>query len=274
MEFENSNKLKGYLSNESKRLNIHNNYAYTYYFLRSFLKRLMYNHNETFVVNGSMSQLANTHNLHRPITDLDIVSYLDIIDSSYIIEKTINNQIDDIKFSLKEKFITTNETTNFKIICNFDKIQHMIKIDLKKENTYKKIEKPLPIIMKRDVEYKINTIPIEQHIANKIYVILKNYEKNKKMRKEMRRYKDFYDLYFLINNSIYDSKLVDMYLEHNFERFGEIDRKLLDINLLDNNFMKNNEQSYLEDKVKYGFRDIDFSKVINVINTEIKGRIK
>lgn len=272
MEFENSNKLKGYLTNESKRLGIHSNYAYTYYFLRSFLQRLMLDQKENFVVKGSLSQLSNTHNLYRPITDLDIVSYLDAIDSAYIIERTLNNQTDDVKFSLKEKFVTTNDTTNFKIMCNFDKIQHMIKIDLKKENTYKKVERTLPIIMKKDTEYKITTIPLEQHIANKIYTIFKNYEQNKKLNKDMRRFKDFYDLYFMLKNNTYDTKLVDTYLEHYFERFGEINKKLIDINLLDERFIKENAANYLEDKEKFGFKDVEFSEVIEKVDAEIKRR--
>ena len=132
----------------------------------------MQNHSENFVLKGSLSALIHTKSISRPITDLDIVSHFDLIESSYIIEKTIANN-DDIKFKLKEKFITTNETANFRILCNFDRIEHLIKLDLKKENSYKKIVKDMPIILKKDTQFKVVTISKEQHIANKMYVILK-----------------------------------------------------------------------------------------------------
>ena len=60
MEFENGNKLKGYLSEESKKLNIHSNYTYTYYFIRRFLEKLIKNNDEKFVLKGSISQLTHT----------------------------------------------------------------------------------------------------------------------------------------------------------------------------------------------------------------------
>lgn len=57
MEFEDSNKLKGYLKQEAKKLCIHSNYAYTYYFLRHFLKRIMTDSFDKFVLKGSMAGL-------------------------------------------------------------------------------------------------------------------------------------------------------------------------------------------------------------------------
>ena len=273
MDFENSNKLKGYLHNEAARLNIHSNYAYTYYFLRSFLKRLMKNHKEKFVLKGSLSALTYTGELHRPVTDLDIVSYFDLIDSSYIIEKTIANN-DDMKFKLKGKFITTNETANFHILCNFGHLQHLIKVDLKKENAYTSVDRQLPIILKKDQPLHVVTISKEQHIANKMYVILRNAEANSTIKKEMRRFKDFYDLYFLIKDHDYDEAEVQRLLNNNFYRYGEIKKENLILESLNDLFAKENMENYLLDKQKYGFQDIPFEELISTSREEIRRTIK
>ena len=272
MEFTDSNKLKGYLKEESKRLEIHSNYAYTYYFLRSFLKRLMQNHSENFVLKGSLSALIHTKSISRPITDLDIVSHFDLIESSYIIEKTIANN-DDIKFKLKEKFITTNKTANFRILCNFDRIEHLIKLDLKKENSYKKIVKDMPIILKKDTQFKVVTISKEQHIANKMYVILKNAEANNTLNKEMRRFKDFYDFYFLVKDHDFDEQEVRRLLNANFERYGEIKRENLVLESLNDKFIRENFDRFLYDKDRFGFKDISFEELVNTSREEIKKSI-
>jgi hypothetical protein len=89
MKFENSNKLKGYLSNESKRLGIHSNKIYTMYFIRRFLEKLYANDNDNFVIKGSVSQLANTNMLTRPITDIDAISNMSLDELYNFIEKII-----------------------------------------------------------------------------------------------------------------------------------------------------------------------------------------
>lgn len=272
MEFENSNKLKGYLNNEAKRLNIHSNYTHTYYFLRSFLERLIKNNQEIFVLKGSLSQLANTNNFIRPITDLDIVSNLDLQDSAEIIQTTIN-QGDDIKYRLKEKFITTNNTANFKILCNFGSLEHLIKIDLKKEIPFTNINNTLPIIFSKDHEISTRTITLEQHIANKIYIVLKNVGLYVTDNKNIRRYKDFYDLYFLLQTPNYDNQLVNELLEKNMAKYGKLDCSPQVLNKFNEEFIAENNMAYLESKKLYGFKDISFETLINGSKNEILKRI-
>lgn len=55
MEFQNSNKLKGYLKEESNRLQIHSNNIYTMYFIREFLKKLQTNDPDLYFIKGSVS---------------------------------------------------------------------------------------------------------------------------------------------------------------------------------------------------------------------------
>lgn len=274
MEFENGNKLKGYLNNESKRLNIHSNYAYTYYFLRRFMEKLLSNNSSKFVFKGSISQLSHTVKLTRAITDIDIISPLDIIDSSYIIEKEINNENMPIKFRLKDKFITTNDTVNFKILCNFDQIQHLIKIDLKKDSPYKTIVKPLPIVMKKDNPLDINTLPIEAHIATKMYIILRNANKDYYVSKETRRLKDFYDLHNLLQTE-HNEDLVDFYFNKICIDRNDYDLANIDINLLGKKFVDDNLELYLSDKKRYGFSDnIEFDQLVNEAKKTISQKLK
>ena len=272
MEFENGNKLKGYLANESKRLNIHNNYAYTFYFIRKFLERLYRENGDIFNVKGSICQLSHTLKLTRAITDMDLVSNLDTIDSSYLIEKGIRNNDDPIKFRIKDRFTTTNDTINFKIICNFDHIQHMIKLDLKKEKSYDYVRKTLPIVLKRDVEFDISTVPLEKHIATKLCILLRNADKSVSLSKETRRLKDFYDLHFLLQTN-YNDELVCKYFKQICEE-RNINLNNIELDLLNNDFINNNQDLFLSDKKRYGFQEISFESLVDETKQELGKKIR
>ena len=273
MEFENGNKLKGYLYNESKRLNIHSNYAYTYYFIRKFLERLYRDNQDVFNVKGSISQLSHTVKLTRAITDVDISSNLDILDSSYLIEKEASKNEDEIKFKIKDKFTTKNNTINFKILCNFDHIEHLIKIDLKKEESNDMIKKSLPIIMKKDIAFDISTYPIEKHIATKMYILLRNADRNLSVSKETRRLKDFYDLHFLLQTD-YNDELVCKYFDQICNERCDVNINNIDMSLLSDNFVQNNIGLYLQDKKRYGFSDIPFENLVEEAKDEISKKLK
>lgn len=273
MEFENGNKLKGYLNNESKRLNIHSNYAYTYYFIRKFLERLYRNNQDVFSIKGSIAQLSHTIKITRAITDVDMTSYLDTIDAAYLIEKEASKNEDAIKFRVKDKFTTQNGTVNFKILCNFDYIQHMIKIDLKKDESNDLVKKGLPIVMKKDTIFDISTIPLEKHIATKMYILLRNADKSISVSKETRRLKDFYDLHFLLHTN-YNEELVCKYFEQICKERNDVNLEKVDIELLDSNFIKNNNELYLQDKKRYGFNDIEFEQLVLEARDEISKRLR
>lgn len=273
MEFENGNKLKGYLHEESKKLNIHSNYAYTYYFSRRFLEKLLNNNEEKFVLKGSISQLSHTIKITRAITDIDITSPLDTIDSSYIIEKELNRKDIPINFRLKDKFITTNGTVNLKILCNFDQIQHLIKIDLKKDIKTNSIVKPMPIVMKKDNPFDINTVPLELHIATKMYLILRNADKNLVISKETRRLKDFYDLHNLLQLE-YSEDLLQYYFNQLCEERKDLNLDNIDINRLGKQFVETNDNLYLNDKKRYGFsEDLKFENLVHEAKDSISKRI-
>jgi hypothetical protein len=259
MKFENSNKLKGYLSEETKKLKIHSNNIYTMYFIRNFLEKIQSNNPDLYVVKGSLSQYANTKDLIRPITDLDAVSNLSLTDASYELEKIINNDDTQIKYKLKEKFITTRDTASIKIMCNFDLISQMIQIDLKHEESAHFISATIPKIFTKDEPFKANIIGIEQNIANKIYVVIKSLYDYTNFKKEIRRWKDFYDLYQLINTNKYNIKLVEKFFIESLKKYGYID-----ISNINWNILGQFEQIYYENaKQNQYMKETTFNQVVD-----------
>lgn len=157
-------------------------------------------------------------------------------------------------------------------MCNFDKIYHLIKVDLKKEESLKKHIKILPPILSKDTSFKVVTISKEQHIANKIYVILKSLEFNS--TKQIRRYKDFYDLYYLIRNDDFNKNEVNKCLDENFKRFGNFKDITSLLETLDENFINKNQEFYLKDKEKHEFKNLSFEDLIKASKIEIQQTIK
>lgn len=277
MQFKTSDKLKGYLSGETKRLGIHSNKVYTLYFIRQFLEKLYRNDNDTFTMKGSVSQLANTRVFTRPITDIDATSSMDLTDSSYALEKIINIDDDPIKFRLLQKFITTRGTACIRILCSFDKIQHTISFDLKGSISSKFVRGILPPILRRDTPLPLKHITTEQNIANKLYVILRNAQLNVRIDKKMRRFKDFYDLHNLIEATEYDFELVKEHFYQNILEYGEIDINRVDLNLLGEQFITSNQKAFDEDKIKFAFlNDMTFDDLaktaISVIELAVNNK--
>jgi hypothetical protein len=274
MEFESSNKLKGYLSNESKRLGIHSNKTYTMYFIRRFLEKLYANDENNFAIKGSVAQLANTGTFTRPITDIDAVSPLPLEESYNMIEKIVKVDYDPIKYNILEKFTTDNNTICMKILCNFDRIEHLIHFDLKQEES-KKIKKTLlPIILQKDNKLSINHSPIEKGICDKIYIILKQAEQNAKSGKKVRRFKDFYDLYNMITLTNFDINLVKKHFYERWQTEGPIDLNAAEIDFDSERFVIENHPSFTEDKIKFAFlKDIDFNDLANTSSIVINNII-
>ena len=74
MEFNNSDQLKAFLKNESKRLGISINNTYNTFFSKILLKRISEMSYDKLFVKGSFSELAHLNDMIRPITDIDLVS--------------------------------------------------------------------------------------------------------------------------------------------------------------------------------------------------------
>ncbi|MGI6329714.1 MAG: nucleotidyl transferase AbiEii/AbiGii toxin family protein [Bacilli bacterium] len=271
MEFKNSNQLKGYLKVESKHLNIHSNHIYTMYFTRQFLNRLTKENQEDFVIKGSYAQLANIKRLTRPLTDIDATSPRDLLDSSYLLEKIISKKDDPITYKMKEKFITTRETAAFKIKCNFDKIEHMIKFDLKQDNNHRFIQRTLPKVFKKDQPFDIKCATIEQHLSNKMYVILREIVFNQETKKKLRRFKDYYDVYQIIKEGSFNEGLIRGYLKDNIEKYQEIDERVFKQYLFEEEFILKHEEEYQEEAKRLGFKEeVSFKETVKSMEDLIK----
>ena len=250
---ERGSQLKGYIQREIKQHPMHSNYGYNYYFCRSFLERL-YHNNESFVLRGSFSQLCNLREIIRPVTDIDIVTYGDIEKQKNILEKTLNEK-GKINYEIKNRFVTTNATINYRILCHFDEIKHLISIDLKKDSNIDSKENIMPNIFSKDNEYGVNTITLEEHLANKLYISLLNLNLYYKLGKNIRRFKDFYDIYNILQRGNIDIDKVKDIFNKKIKEDEFLKNYKIKNNLFDNDFIKENQALWNEDKKKYEFND-------------------
>jgi len=253
MEFENSDKLKGYLREQTKKLNVHSNYIYGMFFIREVLSKIYKEVPEEFTLKGSVSQFSNTNKLIRPLTDIDAISNNNIDKAYDILKEVILKKDGPIDYRIVDSFLTQRKTRAIKIMCNFDKISTLVRFDLKHESDFYKVKGPLnPIFLKEKVIY-VNHIPIENHIANKAYVIFQNISRYYNQGKQLRRSKDLFDLYNLTIKEEYDLNLVKHYFDNNLKLYGGIDFNHVENFEFDSLFLNESEKKYLEEKIKYDF---------------------
>ena len=131
----------------------------------------------------------------------------------------------------------------------------------------------MPIVMKKDIPFDINTVPLELHIATKMYIILRNADKNLIISKETRRLKDFYDLHNLLQLD-YNEDLLQYYFDQLCMERSEYNLNNIDINKLGKEFVDINDNLYLEDKKRYGFNeDVKFDDLVYDAKDSISKRI-
>lgn len=268
MDFEKGTQLKGYIQREIKNNPMHSNYGYNYYFCRNFLQRL-FDTNDKFILKGSISQFTNLRTLIRPITDIDIVTPDNIEQANNtILSLTTSN--DKISYKIKQKFVTTNATINYRIICKLDNIEHLITIDLRKENELEKQTKELPTLFSKDNSFNINTISLEEHLSNKLYISILNLQLNQKLGKEFRRFKDFYDIYKIMSLGNIDEKKVSDFLQHKIKQDQFLDEYSLQGNLFTKAFIDENQKTWELNKQAYEFdKNTSFEQAVEVTNETI-----
>lgn len=272
MELRNSGQLKNYIRNERKNYNMNSNYAYNYYFCREFLKRL-FNQNETFVLRGSFAQLAVSKQFIRPLTDIDIITFNKIETGNNCVKDVLNTNYDDIKFEIKQCFVTTNSTIAYRIMCHLDTIQHLITLDLRKDNLCETVNTEIPHLFSNDEKFNVQAVSLEDHIANKLYVIINNLMLYKVLGKEFRRFKDFYDVYKVLGCSNINWKTVYCYLNERIKNSDFLKDYIFNRRLFDNDFIHANETKWLEDKNKYQFdSNVTFQNSLEAIDEIISRR--
>lgn len=272
MEFADGNKLKGYIKNEANAHKINSNYAFNYFFARYFLEQLSRETDgKSYVLAGSTSQFCNIKGLFRPITDIDIICFENTNDLGEKIEGVIGSP-NAVMFTIKNKFITPNQTTNYRIMCKFDKIEHLIKIDLKEDKISDNlVENDVPLYFKKDKPFKMSTISLEEHMSNKLYIILLNLFLYKTENKSFRRFKDFYDVYNILESGPIDDKKTFELLEKKISEDKILQGYSFNDKLIEPNFVFDNQKNWDEEKLRLQFlSNVSFSDTVDVYRGLLK----
>jgi len=262
-DLERGSQLKGYIQRETKEKGMHSNDAYTYYFCRDFLQRLYEMNGDTFVLKGSMSQFVNLNTLVRPITDIDMVT-ADSMQQANDIILALTSEKDKVQYSLQNKFVTTNATINYGLICKFDNIQHKISLDLRKQKVSTREKKEMPVYFSKDQPFDSNVVSVEEHLANKIYMSVLNLQLNQKLGKEFNRLKDFYDITKILSLTDINEELVSDLLALRIKTDGFLQDYELDGNLFSKNFANENRELWNMTGQKLGFDEsVTFEEAID-----------
>lgn len=219
MDFKNTDQFKSYMKKEAKRLNITVNSAYSTYFSRVLLQRIsQYNYGK-FIVKGSFSQYVHLGRLTRPVLDLDIATPAMSTATFAFLCQGIYDTNDELSFDLsRHPKIKDTGIHKLSITADYGEIHHTIGIDFKPNDPtiYEVAFKKVAPIFDGDETFYANTPSIEEHIASKLYVVLKNH--NPKIINT--RVKDFYDLY-VMREEDYDKEKMSLYFEQILKDLGE-----------------------------------------------------
>ncbi len=259
MEIKHVSQLKGYMRQETKALKINSISGYTYYFCRQFLERLYKTTPDYFVLAGSFAQFAYT-GVTRPLTDIDACSKT-VEEGLDLIRLAIDDsKRDPISFSLKEIFITTNDTACLRILCNFEHMQHAIGLDIKAEPYYSLNRRQLPVLFSQDKPVEVNVISLEEHMARKLMSVcirLQLYKNGKKFK----RFKDFYDIDDMVKHSNLDMDEVIRYAA----LFNEKEQINIEPEILDEDFMVKNQSIWEAEAKEYQFKDPNFVATVTCV---------
>lgn len=269
---ETGNQLKGYIQRESKKVNFSSNYAYNYYFTRSFLEKLYNNDKMKLVLKGSYSQFVRLGELYRPLTDIDIITFGKIEDAKDQIDEVIN-QNNDIKFKIINTFTTTNATLNYKILCDFDGKTGRISMDLKREEVLDYSDAKMPLLFSKDKTFDTQAISIEEHLASKLYVVLLHLKLYSVLSREFRRFKDFFDIHTILGTANIDEYKVMEILERKIRQDEFLRDYELDGPLFKTSFVQNNQNNWDKDKKDLQFlSDTNFEDAVDLTNEFISRR--
>ncbi len=259
MQFKNLDQNKAFIKGEAQRLGISTNAAYITYYSRNLLMRLSKINYGNLVVKGSFSQYVHLGNLSRPVLDIDLSSKDSHNKPLLLLYQAIYDSIDDIvSYDIsKLPYQTPNGVYKIPVVA---KIQYPgdhrfinipIGVDFKENNPvifetqYKQV---LPLF-KGDEKFYINTPSFEEHLAEKLYIILHN----RKQNMENTRVKDFYDIYKL-HGKDYDSDKFSLYFLTMLYLYGE-DINNINSDFLNKKYCKRHLEVWERMKKKYEYVD-------------------
>lgn len=260
--FESGNQLKGYVQREIKKTGMNSNYGFNYYFTRIFLEKLYEREKMKLVLKGSYSQFVNIGKIERPITDIDIVTYDKIEYANELMDDIVNDS-KGVKFKVLNKFVTTNATLNYKILCDFDGKTGRISLDLKREDGVVFTNKNMPTLFSEDIPFVTNTISIEEHLAAKLYVLFLHLHLHVRLSREFRRFKDIFDIHTILGSSVVDENLVMELLKKKIREDEFLRGYKLDGMLLGTDFVTQNMNEWESDRKKYNYlTDTTFEEAV------------
>ncbi|MGI6324658.1 MAG: nucleotidyl transferase AbiEii/AbiGii toxin family protein [Bacilli bacterium] len=276
MEVKNLGHLKNIMKNQTKVLQISNNSGYDYYFCRQFLDRLFKTDPDHFILIGSFSQFAYMGDIKRPLTDIDVHS--DKLDEGIDVVKVAidDSKNDKIVLNLKDIFITPNNTACIRIMCNFEKMQHLIGIDITEDRYLSVDRRGLPALLDIDAPFDVNTITLEEHFARKLKSACLRLQWYKEESKPFRRFKDFYDLNVMLESGKVD---LDKALEY-FNEMRDIFQFKVDPSIIDDEFIIKNKEKWDVEASSYSYKENDYLATLACVKNVIdmaamrKGRQK
>lgn len=264
MDFDNEEQLKSFLKKESKRLGISIGNTYNTYFSRLLLERISKMCYDQLYVKGSMSELAHLNEMIRPITDIDLVSTVYHNDPLLVLYQAMYDTNEKLHYELTD-IPKRTRTGIYKIhtVATFGKIKHPISIDFQElsKTIYEKDYKRIDPIFKGDMYFHIYTPSYEEHLAEKLCIVL---ESNKSDVLNTR-VKDFYDIYKLMGGK-FDMDRVSYFFYHML-----LDRNKLDISkssteFLNQEYINNHRDLWNSMSKKYEFLDksVDFDNAVSL----------
>ncbi len=274
MNFENDDKLKAFLKSESKRLGISIFNTYNTYFSRLLLERINKTCYNNLYVKGSFSEITHLNKMTRPITDIDLVStsyhndpLITLYKAMYIENEKLYYELTDIPKRTKTGIYKIH------IVANFGKIKHQISIDFQElsKTMYEKDYKRVEPIFKNDNYFYIYTPSYEEHLAEKLCIVVESNKSNVLNT----RVKDFYDIYNLSKGN-YNSDRLSYFFYHMLIDRNKINIDDVSTRHLDETYIENHQQLWDCMSKKYEFLDknIDFKNAVintkNILNKELE----
>lgn len=253
-EFKNSNQMKSFMKKESERLNISISNVYHTFVARKILEKISKANNNLILVKGSSAETIYLGSLVRGITDVDLAGLPGIdVNNDFLINILLNNNDEQIKFSLKKKPIITNTGIHkYSTEASFDVMRQDLNIDFQ-ENYDRLIEKQtrvMPKIFEGDEEFEINVPSFEEYLAEKLCIIV---ESNKEDVLNTR-VKDFYDIYQL-HGGKYDYDKLTHYFGKMLKLRNKINLEDASTVHLNQKFIKEHKPVWESAKEKYDFLD-------------------
>lgn len=274
MDFQNDDKLKSFLKNESKRLGISIKNTYNTYFSKLLLERVNRINFGQLYVKGSFSLLAHLEEMTRPITDIDLVSTEYHNDPLIILYRAMYDTNEELYYELTDiPKRTKNGIYKIHITANFGKIKHPISIDFQElsKTIYEKDYKRVNPIFKGDQMFYISTPSYEEHFAEKLCIVVESNKDNILNT----RVKDFYDVYKLSGGK-YDREKLSYFFYHMLKDRNKIDINQVSVKHLDNEYIERHRTLWNSISKKYEFmeKSVVFDETVELTRDILEKEIK